>query len=71
MEPSLVSFILVFMEGLPPDLEDILWVYTRKDVAFFAAVVSPLVGICLLVARIRPVSQELRPTCNYVVAGRA
>lgn len=57
------------MASLSADLQDILWFSTRKDVAS-AAVLSPLVGLLLLIAHIRPVRQELHPACSYAVAGR-
>ena len=45
-------------------------VFHTKDVAS-VAVISPLVGLLLLVAVIRPVSQKLYHACSYAVAGRA
>lgn len=69
MESGPIQFIVVLMASLSAHLEDILWFSTRKDVAS-AAVVSPLVELLLLIARIRPVSQELHPACSYSVAGR-
>jgi hypothetical protein len=66
MEYGLIQFIVVLMASLSADLEDILWFSTRKDVAS-AAVVSPLADLLLLIAHIRPVSQELHPACNYAV----
>jgi hypothetical protein len=66
MESGLVQFIVVLMESLSADFEDILWFPTRKDIVSMA-VVSPLVGLLLLVVSIRSVSQELLPASSYVV----
>jgi hypothetical protein len=56
MKSGLVQFIVVLMESLSADFEDILWFSTRKGIVS-VAVVSPLVGLLLLVVSIRSVSQ--------------
>jgi hypothetical protein len=69
MESGPVQYIFVLMASLSAHLEDVLWFSTRKDVAP-AAVVSPLVGLLLLIALIRPVRKELHAACSYAIAGR-